>query len=129
MSNQKTSDLFLHILNNNHFFYSPKYSSVSYVMKPKSQAKIQTRWTKHIVIFADESFQSKNHLSLDSVRCYSKNKSHQFHLFGLNETANCNHSYVYHRRHCLLAEFMRTRVYTIYIRNSELHNRLQLQTG
>ena len=67
--------------------------------------------TIHIVIFADEYYQSQNHLQIDTMKCYSKKKRLRLHIFGLNNTAECNHSINFHRRHCLLAEIMRTRVY------------------
>ena len=70
--------------------------------------------TIHIVIFADEYFQSQNHLQIDTIRCYTDNKSFQLHIFGLDTTPKCNHSINLHRRHCLLADIMSTNVY-LYI--------------
>ena len=42
-------------------------------------------------------------------------KRHKFHGFGLEETAKCNHSVIFYRRHCLLAEIMRTRVWILNV--------------
>ena len=67
--------------------------------------------TIHIVIFADEYYRSQNHLQIDTMKCYCNKKRLQLHIFGLNNTEECNHSINFHRRHCLLAEIMRTRVY------------------
>ena len=42
---------------------------------PGSIALNETRTTKlHIVIFADEYFQSVNHLQIDTIKCFSKKK-------------------------------------------------------
>ena len=73
---------------------------------------MKTNSTIHIVIFADEYYRSQNHLQIDTMKCYSSKKRLRLHTFGLNNTAECNHSINFHRRHCLLAEIMRTRVYT-----------------
>ena len=75
------------------------------------QKHMKRNSTVHIVIFADKYYQSQNHLQIDTMKCYSKKKRLRLHIFGLNNTAECNHSINFHRRHCLLAEIMRTRVY------------------
>ena len=80
-------------------------------MKSPQSEHVKTNSTIHIVIFADEYYQSQNHLQIDTMKCYSKKKRLRLHIFGLNNTAECNHSINFHRRHCLLAEIMRTRVY------------------
>ena len=42
---------------------------------PGSIALNETRTTKlHIVIFADEHFQSVNHLQIDTIKCFSRKK-------------------------------------------------------
>ena len=45
----------------------------------------------HIVIFADESFKFKNHLQIDTVKCYAYKNGLQFHFFGFNKTTKCKH--------------------------------------
>ena len=62
---------------------------------------------RHIVIFADEDFQSKNHLQIYTIRCYSTKKGQKLHIFGLSRTKECDQNAVFHRRHCLLAEIMK----------------------
>ena len=58
------------------------------------------------MVFVTENFKTKNHLQIDTIKCYSKIKGIDFHLIDLNKTANCNHTVEFYRRHCLLAEFM-----------------------
>ena len=60
----------------------------------------------HIVIFADENFTFKNHLQIDTIKCYAYINGLQFHFFGFNKTPKCTHDNVLYRRHCLLAEIM-----------------------
>ena len=60
----------------------------------------------HIVVFADESFTFKNHFQIDTIKCYTDEKGLQFHLLAFNRTPKCNHSDIFHLRHCLLAEIL-----------------------
>ena len=57
-------------------------------------------------MFADETFASKYHLQIDTIKCYSDEKGLQFHIFDFNETEKCKNNSVFSRRHCLLADIM-----------------------
>ena len=61
---------------------------------------------RHVVIFVDEIFESKNHLQIDTIKCYCLKKGLQFHIFRLSRTEKCKHNNVFFLRHCLLAEIM-----------------------
>ena len=95
----------------NHIFI-PNSKRVKFPTSVHSE-DMKTNSTIHIVIFADEYYRSQNHLQIDTMKCYCNKKRLQLHIFGLNNTAECYHSIKFHRRHCLLAEIMRTRVYSI----------------
>ena len=61
---------------------------------------------RHVVIFADEIFESKNHLQIDTIKCYCLEKDLEFHIFSLSRTEKCQHNDRFFLRHCLLAELM-----------------------
>ena len=61
---------------------------------------------RHVVIFVDELFESKNHLQIDTIKCYCLKKGLQLHICRLSKTEICKHNDVLFRRHCLLAEIM-----------------------
>ena len=61
---------------------------------------------RHFVVFVTENFRTNNHLQIDTIKCYNKEKDYQFHLFNLNKTEKCNQTVEFYRRHCLLAETM-----------------------
>ena len=66
---------------------------------------------RHFVVFVTENFRTNNHLQIDTIKCYNKEKDYQFHLFNLNKTEKCNQTVEFYRRHCLLAEAMHSGVF------------------
>ena len=61
----------------------------------------------HIVIFADESFTTKNHLQTDTIKCFCDKNGLQFHMFSVSKARSCKHFSVFYRRHCILTEIMK----------------------
>ena len=61
----------------------------------------------HIVIFADESFTTKNFLQTDTIKCFCDKNGLQFHMVNVKKRRSCKHFSVFYRRHCILAEIMK----------------------
>ena len=78
---------------------------------------------RHFVVFVTENFRTNNHLQIDTIKCYNKEKDYQFHLFNLNKTEKCNQTVEFYRRHCLLAETMHSGAFRQYfVRSLNLEN-------